>query len=395
MPESIIKFGKISKKILLPIFLAIFQVTFIITNRYFKEEHSNVIFQMYSLSIGILLIKVLPCILKISLNDIKKSKLAGQIKQNKWKHYGLLILLYIGDSAINTVAEYFYPIWVGEKNLECNESNVLPSRDFIIMSIEMIIMIFVSIWLLKYKYYKHHIISVIIYMIFGVLSEILIGAYTFEDKRALIIKLIRVLGCAVDAIYYCFQKYLMDKFYYPYWNIAFIPGFIFFIITTICLIMTLTDPLKANSENIYIKDFYLYFTQDAGPTVGKILIHLVLHIIMCPLVILTIYYFTPNFILIVLQFSRITEHLIDIKAKQLYIIVFYVIQLIALMIHLEIIELNFCGLNRFTKQNIDLRGIDDLINEDRDSTVGLNSLDINRDYTIENQENNENPVEMC
>ena len=65
------------------------------------------------------------------------------------------------------------------------------------------------------------------------------------------------------------------------------------------------------------------------------------------------------------------------------------------MIHLEIIEHNFCGLNRFTKQNIDLRGIDDLINEDRDSTVGLNSFDINRDYTIENPENNENPVEMC
>ena len=190
MPESIIKFGKISKKILLPIFLAILQVTYILTNRFFKEEHKNVIFQMYSCCIGQMLVKTLPCILKISLNDIKKSKLAGQIKQNKWKHYGLLILLYIGDSAINTVAEYFYPIWVGEKNLECNESNVLPSRDFIIMSIEMIIMIFVSIWLLKYKYYKHHIISVIIYMIFGVLSEILIGAYTFEDKRALIVKLI-------------------------------------------------------------------------------------------------------------------------------------------------------------------------------------------------------------
>ena len=349
---------------------------------------------MYTFSIGQMLIKVLPCILKIALNDIKKSKLAGQIKQNKWKHYSLLSLLYIGNSAIVTVVEYFFSKWVGTKN-EYNEGNIIKSRDFIIMSIEMIIMIFVSIWLLKYKYYKHHIISVIIYMIFGILSEILIGEYTFEDKRALIVKLIRVLGCAVDAIYYCFQKYLMDKFYYPYWNIAFIPGVIFFIIATIGLIITLTDPLKANSETIYIKNFYLYFTQDAGPTVGKILVLLVLHIIMCPLVILTIYYFTPNFILIVLQFSRITEHLIDIKAKQLYIIVFYVIQLIALMIHLEIIELNFCGLNKFIKHNIDLRGIDDLSSEDRDSTVGLNSFDINKDYSIQDPENNENPVEMC
>ena len=395
MPESIIKLGKISKKILLPIFLAILQVTYILTNRFFKEEHKNVIFQMYSCSIGHLLVKALPCILKISLNDIKKSKLAGQIKQNKWKHYGILSLLYIGNIAITTVADYLYPIWVGAKNLEYNDDKVFPSRDFIIMSIEMIIMIFVSIWLLKYKYYKHHIISVIIYMFFGILSEILIGAYTFEDKRALIVKFIKVLECAVDAIFYFFQKYLMDKFYYPYWNIPFIPGFILFIIATITLIITLTDPLKANNESIYIKDFYLYFTQDAGRIVGKILVYLVLYIIMSPLTILTIYYFTPNFIFIVLQFSRITEHLIDIKAKQLYIIIFYVIQLIALMIHLEIIELNFCGLNKFTKQNIELRGIDDLNSEDRDSTVGLNSFDINKDYSIQDPENNENPVEMC
>ena len=90
---------------------------------------------------------------------------------------------------MTTVADYLYPIWVGAKNLEYNDNNIIPSRDFIIMSIEMIIMIFVSIWLLKYKYYKHHIISVIIYMFFGILSEILIGAYTFEDKRALIVKL--------------------------------------------------------------------------------------------------------------------------------------------------------------------------------------------------------------
>ena len=115
---------------------------------------------------------------------------------------------------------------------------------------------------------------------------------------------------------------------------------------------------------------------------------------MCPLIILTIYNFSPNFILIVLQFSRITEHLIQMEANQLYIIAFYAIQIIALMIHLEIIELNFCGLNDYTKQNISLRGIDDTSNLGRDSTVDKNELDINIDYSIEYPENNENFVEM-
>ena len=115
---------------------------------------------------------------------------------------------------------------------------------------------------------------------------------------------------------------------------------------------------------------------------------------MCPLTILTIYYFSPNFMLIIIQFSRITQHLTQIEPYQLYLIIFYVIQFIALMIHLEILELNFCGLNEYTKHNIDLRGIDDLLGEGRDSTAGLNIVDINKDYTIDNRETNENAVEM-
>ena len=112
------------------------------------------------------------------------------------------------------------------------------------------------------------------------------------------------------------------------------------------------------------------------------------------LTILTIYYFSPNFILIVIQFSRITQHLIQMKVEKLYLIVFYIIQIIALMIHLEIIELNFCGLNKFTKRNIDLRGVHELLNEDKDLTAGLNIVDINKDYNIDMTEKEENVVEM-
>ena len=194
------------------------------------------------------------------------------------------------------------------------------------MSIEMVIMIFVSICLLKYKYYNHHIISVIIFMIFGILSEILIGAYNFDNKIEYLFKFIRVLGGAVDATNYCFQKYLMDKYYYPYLNIAFVPGSIMFLLSAIVLVMALANPLKVNSPIPFIREFYLYFTQDVGRTVGRIILVFVLHVIMCPLTILTIYYFSPNFILVVIQFSRITQHLIMIEQKQLYMIVFYVIQ---------------------------------------------------------------------
>ena len=56
------------------------------------------------------------------------------------------------------------------------------------------------------------------------------------------------------------------------------------------------------------------------------------------------------------------------------------------MIHLEIIELNFWGLNDNTKKNINMRGLDDILGEGRDSTAGLNSIDINPDYKINKNE---------
>ena len=67
--------------------------------------------------------------------------------------------------------------------------------------------------------------------------------------------------------------------------------------------------------------------------------------------------------------------------------------------YLEILELNFCGLNKNVKRNIDKRGIDELLgNDGRDSTLGLDGkLDINKDYCIdslENVEKNNKFVEM-
>ena len=104
---------------------------------------------------------------------------------------------------------------------------------------------------------------------------------------------------------------------------------------------------------------------------------------MCPLSILTVYYFNPTFIIITIQSTLFVESLIKIdSSKKLYIIIFLIIQFIALMIHLEL-ELNFCDLNKNTKRNIEIRGAIDVLADERDSTVGLNQIDLNKDYFIE------------
>ena len=58
------------------------------------------------------------------------------------------------------------------------------------------------------------------------------------------------------------------------------------------------------------------------------------------------------------------------------------------MIYLEIIELNFLGLNKNTKRNIELRGLKEFIGDNgRDSSFAINgNMDINEDYYINSSE---------
>jgi hypothetical protein len=212
-----------------------------------------------------------------------------------------------------------------------------------------------------------------------------------NDGYFIITIFMRIVEVGLNALYYCYQKYMMEKLYYPYWNIAFVPGIFWLIVAFGFLFVVLINP---NSDIVFISNFYSFYKEsDAGTIIAKIIADFILHIIMCPLNILIIFYFTPDFILIVFMLTRITQNLIDNSTDKLYCIVFYFFQFIALMIHLEILELSFCGLNKYTKRNIDLRGIEDTSCEGRDSTVG-NTIDINNDYTIDNPVNDEKNIEM-
>ena len=188
----------------------------------------------------------------------------------------------------------------------------------------------------------------------------------------------------VDALYFCYQKYLMETLYYPYWNIAFIPGIFIFALATTLLTIALIDKRQTSSSLDFVRNFYSYYRELNGWIIfGKIILVVVINMILCPLTILIIYYYSPNFILIIFQISTIVYSLIQNPKGSAYCIPLYAVQFLALMIHLEILELNFCELNKYTKRNIELRGLLDSIDEGRDSSVGLDKIDINKDYFIE------------
>ena len=396
MSKSFILCGTFNKRLLLPFLLALSEIIYIVFNAAYPVNSENLVLQVLSIALAEMSIKLLPLILKIRYKDALGEK--GKVdKKQKIKHYAILSALYLIHIGVIVAVTYFDFQKYGTK-FDTNGSNLFPDIDLILMGLEMIFLILISFKLLKYKYYNHHIYSTIVFVIFGIISELCLGTYFQKEGRFFISKLIRLFGTVVDATYYCFQKYMMEKYYYPYWNIAFVPGVMMFILSSILFIVVITNPDKENCKFPFISSFYKFFTSnDLGLSIGKIVVVFVIHFIMCPLTILKVYYFSPNIILIIFQFSRITKNIIsNIKNSpdKLYCIVFYVIQFFALMVHLEIIELNFLGLNKYTKRNIDLRGVDDITLERQDSMLDHGSVDINKNYKIDSLENNDNSFEM-
>ena len=278
--------------------------------------------------------------------------------------------------------------------------NPLADGPFAFIGIEMILLTVTSIILLKYKYFIHHIISMVGFILFGNFSDLILGSYPEIILFGAIPIIIQLVNIILDVIYYYYQKYMMEKLFYPYWNICFTIGIGLFLFSTAYLIYVLVLKENANPLIINGQSFYSYFTMDdIGLKIGKIILSYIISFVSSILYILNIYYFNPNYVLISFQFSKIADVLINENGNnKYYCIIFFVIQLFFLMIYLEIIELNFCDLNKNKKKNIEFRSVLEASGQSgRDSSVGLGVVDINKDYSVnlpENIKNNDKNIEL-
>ena len=393
MVKKIIIFGEINKKHILPLSLAIYQVFNKIFNTYYPKNITNGIFELYSMALGMLSILFLPCIFKIKVTEEEKER---EIHKRKWLHYPLLIVIYW----IYHLAKLFMVI--SKVKARGNDETINPFAEspFAFIGLEMILLTVASIILLKYKYFIHHIISMAGFILFGNFSDLLLGSYSEIIKFGAVPIIIQIFGIISDVVYYYYQKYMMEKLFYPYWTISFTAGIGLALFATANLIYVLVLKEKANPFIVDPQRFYSYFNgNDIGLKVGKIILLYILSVVNTILNILNIYYFSPNYILISFQFSKFVDVLInESDAKKYFTIIFFVIQLFFLMIYLEILELNFCNLNQNTKKSIDFRSTIDSSGENgRDSTIGLGVVDINADYSLdlsENGDKNNNNIEL-
>ena len=385
MVKKIFVLGDINKKLVLPFLLAISQIIYNINSDYFPEKVKNQTLETYTVCFGKFMIRLIPLIFKVPMKQDKEKRL----KRNKCLHYFLLcffyalnILLIFSSSLIDT----------GHDAKEENIKNPHASGDFLKQGIEMIFLAIISMYLLKYRYFIHNYIALGAFIIFGLITDLILDVYSKYSESSFGVIILDFIVIITDAASYCYQKYLMEKFYYPYWTVVIVPVVALFIIN--CGTLTLTLIFGRDSDISLFSDFYVYFDEvEVGIIIGKFFLNTVLNFILYSFAALTLYNFTPDFILISMQLSKFAGVLIGNLSDRYYYIIFVVLQFFCLLIYLEIIELNFCNLNKNTRRNVQIRGEMDYLGQLDDESERSSTIEVSPGYLID-CENDEKKIEM-
>ena len=284
--------------------------------------------------------------------------------KSNFKDYFIFCLITFLFFGINYFIEYL--------NIVALSVNVM----WIGLCFQMICYFFLSMIILKSKYYIHNIISLILFCIFTVIIDLIIENLKYIELKSFLF----FIPNLVDNILSCYMKYLIDKKYHSYWNVLFFFGlFIFIVYTTEFIIKIKKEPntIFKVIENGKTKYIILNFLLDA-------IVHEYLRML---LTLLILEYFSFNHVFISHLLYRIVIGFIqsitnfDSYKNYLFFLIPAFFQVFSLLFYLEILEFNFCNLNRNTKRNIMLREEEEMLLR---NNTNLSDIEIDKDLIIKN-----------
>ena len=235
---------------------------------------------------------------------------------------------------------------------------------------ELPFLLIISIYFYNINFYKHQYLSIIILTFSGFIQYIIKILYYYKPTSNFIdiiidffLQIIIGLG---EAIYFSYVKSLIQfKFCSPY-KVCYIFGIINGII--ILIIYFIVSEFKCSGESLlcsvkykgdyYFDNIYAVFT---SYNIGQFILCFLLSICFCSIKIifnLIINYYSVCHIFLFLQNKGIADSIgleIDNNINstfQLIIQISCTINLFFIFVFLEMIELNFCGLNENIKKNI-------------------------------------------
>ena len=252
--------------------------------------------------------------------------------------------------------------------------------------------------LLHTRLYRHHIVSFIIFFIFDILHTIIIiiDININYKKLQLIFIFISNLCFSLEIV---FEKRLIEKSFISIFKLCFFLGLstTFFnlttsIITTIISIIKYKDDNKKPKVVFSYKDYYNEMQNySIFIEICLILVFMLLNGLYNIFQFVTIKFLSPNHVLItqlilalyytiILQF---TDNSIN-NITLIFSIIFHIICFITQLIFLEIIQLNFCGINKDTKLHIRIRSYIDKTSHNKEELYRTKSEEIEENYDENN-----------
>ena len=362
---KIIILGKTNKYLLLILVGSILLIALAYVeyeSKFFAEKKTHPIIYSMTYSLGLTLSFIFLIIYKIRnkwknknynpllniKNEYRYSNAISHIEINSNKKKFLWILLISG---INYFAYIFFSIyWINLDNY------------FNTWGITLVFMSFVSYFILQKKLYKHHYLSIISVVICGFIYNLFMGRFNKEQiGNNYVSYLIQLMVNCLISLGNVFYKFLMEKIYINPFKILFIQGLIELILGIITLIIT---------TSIDVIDNFIDFIDEVEPKDIIVLFSLILIQFLIYLIqIIIINIFSPFHILLIYIIKDFIAFFIYYNIQNpgisLYITIGIgiCICIFMLLVFTEIIELNFLGLSKMTKRNIELRAQIDSVNE--------------------------------
>ena len=236
-------------------------------------------------------------------------------------------------------------------------------------SIDIMFLYIFSKCFLGVSIYRHHIISLIIFVLFDIyLSYVIIFGPDFNYWQIVYI----IINNILFSLKVVYAKKLMDYNFISHYKLCLIIGGITLIYGIITLIIETIIDEKLDISEKYREfidnflDFCNKIINEDSSVIIKEIIFIILYIISSGLSNIFLYLTLSNLspfhvlltkILLCIEYN-ITKVILELKVVSIINICIYILSVFVLFFFLEIIQLNFCNLNMDTKDQIQERSLD-------------------------------------
>ena len=376
--KMFIKLGNFSIKLLYPLIcICILILESIAENRWYPKKRGNLVISLFINSFAKTLNIFIYIPLKIfyyKSNLLEKVEEGERVKQNKLKNNILLFLVFALIQVLYNIMYVIYYIKSREENnkrIKNNEEELIFLAHsygvFFLENLQIIVIFIITKFILNYEYIKQSIICLVLFTILSIVNDIINYDNFFDALGGFVIFMLIFINLLCESIAIVFQKILMESFYFSPFLTNFVYGIIDFIFVFILGIITFAkDGLFCYTEEkkiCILASFMDYFKDSGSVDIISFIASISFKIAIYILSIYTIYYFTPNHILLTYIVGKFFENSFERKKNEVESYIVFIFLLISFIFYLEIFELNFCGINKNTKKSIITRAWKEFIRD--------------------------------